>query len=74
MSEIHGIVAAVDRSLCKGSGPCFVLAPRAFALDSNMKAIVIDAGAESEDALLKAARECPVQAIYLAQHGKPVHP
>jgi ferredoxin len=70
----HDIEAAIDRSLCVGSGPCFVLAPKAFALDDTMKAVVLDPAAESEDALLEAAQECPTQAIYLSVGGKPLYP
>jgi ferredoxin len=65
MAFNHGIQAWVDRDLCKGSGPCFTLAPAAFALDENMKAVVLDPSGESEEQLLDAARECPTAAIYL---------
>ncbi len=74
MADKHGIVAAVDRSLCVGSGPCFVLAPRAFQLDDDMKAMVLDTTDESGESLLAAARECPTQAIYLALKGKSIYP
>jgi ferredoxin len=74
VSEPHGIEAAVDRSLCVGSGPSFVLAPKAFALDESMKATVLDPAAESEEALLVAAQECPTQAIYLSVDGQPLYP
>lgn len=74
MNEGHDIEAAVDRALCVGSGPCFVLAPRAFGLDDAMKAVVLEPGAELEDALLEAARQCPTQAIYLSRRGRPVYP
>lgn len=70
----HGIDIAIDRSLCVGSGPCFVLAPRAFALDDAMKAIALSASAEPEEVLLEAARECPTQAIYLSEDGIPIYP
>ncbi len=73
MSEDHHIDAAVDRSLCIGNGPCFVIAPGAFTLDENMKAIVLDPAVETAEALLDAARQCPTQAIYLSQHGNPLH-
>lgn len=72
MTAPHDIEAAVDRALCVGSGPCFVLAPRAFELDDDMKAIVQDPAAETEDSLLAAARECPTQAIYLSRRGKSI--
>lgn len=74
MDKPHGIEVAVDRSLCVGSGPCFVIAPAAFALDESMKAIVLDPEGESEEALLAAAAECPTQAIYLSVGGRPLYP
>jgi ferredoxin len=74
VSDPHEIEIAIDRSLCIGSGPCFVIAPRAFRLDDHMKAEVLDPSAESEDRLLEAAAECPTQAIYLSRHGKSLYP
>jgi ferredoxin len=70
----HEIDAAVDRALCVGSGPCFVVAPKAFGLDDTMKAVVLDPRVESEEALLEAARTCPTQAIFLSVRGKPLYP
>ena len=70
----HSIQASVDRALCVGSGPCFVLAPKAFELDETMKARVLDPSAESREALLAAAAECPTAAIYLSEDGKPLFP
>jgi ferredoxin len=72
--EDHGVEISIDRSLCVGSGPCFVLAPRAFALDDDMKAIVLDPSEETEERLIEAATECPTQAIYLSKRGDPVYP
>jgi ferredoxin len=74
MTAMHDIQAAVDRSLCVGSGPCFVLAPRAFGLDDSMKAVVLNPEDESEDRLLAAAEECPTQAIYLSRDGVSLYP
>lgn len=74
MEEGHEIEAAVDRSLCIGSGPCFNIAPLAFALDDSMKALVLEPGAETEESLMLAAEECPTQAIYLSRHGRPLYP
>jgi ferredoxin len=74
MAHEHGIQAWVDRDLCKGSGPCFSVAPAAFALDENMKAVVLDPSAESEDRLLEAARECPTAAIYLWEGTRHIAP
>jgi len=74
MSALHHLVAWVDREQCVGSGPCFVLAPRAFHLDDSMKAVVLNPGAESRETLLEAARQCPTQAIFLSEYGKSVYP
>jgi ferredoxin len=71
---MHEIRATVDRALCVGSGPCFVLAPNAFGLDHDMKAVVLNAADESADCLFEAARECPTQAIYLWREGKSLYP
>ena len=68
MRDRHGIGIAIDRSLCVGSGPCFVIAPGAFRLDANMKAVVVDPEAEQKERLLEAARACPTRAIYLWTH------
>lgn len=70
----QALEVAVDRALCVGSGPCFVLAPAAFALDDTMKAIVLDPEAENEESILEAARECPTQAIYVSRGGRPLYP
>jgi len=58
---------AVDRAVCIGSAQCVVVAPRAFALDDSMKAIVLDPQAESLDNILEAADICPTRAIYVFQ-------
>lgn len=74
MREPHEVEATVDRSLCVGSGPCFVLAPHAFGLDDSMKAVVLSAAEESARNLFSAARECPTQAIYLWRDGESLYP
>jgi ferredoxin len=74
MGESHGIQATVDRALCIGNGVCVALASRAFALDESMKAVVLDADAETEEALLAAAETCPTQAIYLSVEGGALYP
>jgi ferredoxin len=74
MVDSHGIHATVDRAQCIGNGVCLALAPAAFTLDASMKAVVLDPGAESEEALLAAAESCPTQAIYLSIEGKALYP
>jgi ferredoxin len=64
----------VDRALCVGSGPCFVLCPRAFALDADMKAIVQSPPWEDATTLVEAARECPTGAIYVSREGQSLYP
>jgi hypothetical protein len=39
-----------------------------------MKAVVVNPGAESREALLEAARQCPTQAIVLSEYGTSVYP
>lgn len=74
MDERRRITVAIDRELCIGSGPCFVVAPRAFGLDDNMKAVVLNPAEEPEEALFEAARSCPTAAIYLSRNGEPLFP
>lgn len=74
MGERHGISAAVDRALCVGNGVCVALAPAAFNLDQNMKAVVVNPEGETESSLLAAAEACPTQAIYLSVDGGSLYP
>ena len=74
MPESGPLNVAIDRSACKGSGPCFVLAPGTFALDDTMIAICLDPGAEPEEKLLAAAEQCPTQAIYLSRGDISLYP
>ena len=74
MDDTSRIEAWVDRDLCVGSGPCFVIAPRAFALDGSMKAVVLETDLEPIERLLEAAAECPTQAIFLSRGVLPLYP
>lgn len=66
----------IDRDLCIGAATCIALAPKAWALDDEAKAIILDtASEETDDALLEAAKGCPVMAIFLTdENGKQVYP
>ncbi len=55
----------VDRDLCRGVGNCVGIAPTAFKLDGENKAIVLDPSSVDSDALLEAAESCPENAIIL---------
>lgn len=67
----------IDRSLCIGAATCITLAPKAWALDEEAKAIILDsADQESDDALINAAKGCPVAAIIITDNetGNQVFP
>ncbi len=66
----------IDRSACIGAATCVALAPRAYALDNEAKAIFLDtASEESDEALLDAAKGCPVAAIKIIDDsGKQIFP
>lgn len=66
----------IDRGLCIGAATCVALAPRAWALDDEAKAIILDtADQETDEILLEAAKGCPVMAIIITdEKGKQVYP
>lgn len=66
----------VDRNLCIGAGSCVAVAPQAFALDNEAKAIVLPTNtAEDDNMILEAAKACPVAAIIIQDEtGKQVFP
>lgn len=67
----------IDRSLCIGAATCVALAPKAWQLDEEAKAIIIEsADQESDDALINAAKGCPVAAITIINNetGEQVFP
>ena len=66
----------IDRDLCIGAATCIALAPKAWALDDEAKAIILDTSEEETDeALLEAAKGCPVMAIFITdENGKQLYP
>lgn len=66
----------VDRNLCIGAGSCVAVAPKAFALDGEAKAIVLPTvNEETDETLLESAKACPVAAIIVKDEtGKQVFP
>ena len=66
----------VDRDLCIGAATCSAVAAKAFALDSESKAIVLDtAEQESRETIIEAAKSCPVAAIIIEDEtGKRLFP
>lgn len=71
---IHKIV--VDRKACISAATCVVTAPKAFALDDEEIAVVLEGAEELDDnQLLVAAQSCPTQAIILFDaQGKQIFP
>lgn len=65
----------VDKDLCIGAGVCTAIAAQSFELDAEGKA-VITAGIDQEtkDAILDAAKACPVAAIIIKQGDTQVFP
>lgn len=70
------VSVVVDRDLCIGAAPCVAVAPNAFDLDSEGKAVVKKSFLKhSDDELLIAAQSCPVMAILLYdKDGKQIFP
>lgn len=66
----------IDRLLCIGAGSCVAIAPLAFALDNEAKAIVLPTfNNETDELLLEAAKSCPVAAIIIKDEtGKQIYP
>lgn len=73
---IRGKTMRIDRDLCIGAATCVALAPKAWALDDEAKAIILDSTEEETDeTLLEAAKSCPVMAIFITdENGKQLYP
>jgi len=74
--KIRNWTMRIDRDLCIGAATCIALAPKAWALDDEAKAIILDtSGEESDEALLEAAKSCPVMALSITDEtGKQIYP
>ncbi len=66
----------IDRSLCIGAATCIAIAPKAWQLDNEAKAIILDtADQETDETLIEAAKGCPVMAIFITdESGKQIFP
>jgi ferredoxin len=62
-TSTEGIVIEIDRELCYGFGDCVSALPDVFQLDDEDKSVVVDPNAGSQDDLVEAASDCPVNAI-----------
>lgn len=74
--KIRKLTMRIERNLCIGAATCIALAPKAWALDNEAKAIILDtAGEESDESLIEAAKSCPVLAIFITDDtGKQIFP
>lgn len=74
--KIRNLTMRIDRNLCIGAATCVAIAPKAWALDNEAKAIILDtAGEESDETLIEAAKGCPVMAIFVTDtSGKQIFP
>jgi ferredoxin len=74
--KIRNWTMRIDRSLCIGAATCVAMAPKAWTLDDEAKAIILDTSEEETDeALLEAAKSCPVMAIFITDDtGKQIYP
>ncbi len=74
--KIRKLTMRIDRDLCIGAATCIAVAPKAWALDDEAKAIILDtASEETDETLLESAKACPVMAIFiLDENGKQIFP
>jgi ferredoxin len=74
--RVRKLTMKIDRNLCIGAATCIAIAPKAWALDDEAKAVILDsAEAETDEALIEAAKGCPVAAIIISdENGKQIFP
>lgn len=74
--KIRKLTMRIDQDLCIGAATCVALAPKAWALDDQAKAIILDTAVEETDEILiEAAKGCPVMAIFITdENGKQIFP
>jgi ferredoxin len=74
--KVRSYTMTIDRSLCIGAATCVALAPRAYALDSEAKAVFLPTvSEETDESLLEAAKGCPVLAITIKdENGVQIFP
>ncbi len=75
-TRADGHTITVDLDKCISAGPCSIAAPLTFLLrDSDGKAIISDPDGDTLEAVMEAARSCPVLAIIIKDKtGKQLFP
>ncbi|MEK7611355.1 MAG: ferredoxin [Patescibacteria group bacterium] len=66
----------IDRSICIGAATCYAIAPKAFSIDAENKAVLLGTWSEHDfKTIMEAAQSCPVNAILLFnENGNQVWP
>ncbi len=74
--KIRKLTVCIDQDLCIGAATCIAIAPKAWALNNEAKAIILDTAVEETDeTLLEAAKGCPVMAIIITdEDGQQIFP
>lgn len=74
--KIGKYVVKVDRDLCIGAATCVAVALKAFALDKEAKAVILEtADEELPETIIEAAKSCPTAAIMIEdENGNKVWP
>lgn len=74
--KIRKLTMRIDRDLCIGAATCIAIAPKAWALDNEAKAVILDTcDQEDDNTLIEAAKGCPVMAIFITDEtGKQIYP
>lgn len=74
--KIRNLTMWIDQDLCIGAATCVAIAPKAWALDDQAKAIILDSAPdETDETLIEAAKGCPVMAIFVTdENGKQIFP
>jgi ferredoxin len=64
--KIRTLTMRIDQTLCIGAATCVAIAPKAWALNDEAKAVILDTSdQETDETLIEAAKACPVMAIYI---------
>jgi len=76
MADIQKLKIIIDREECIGDGMCVNEAPETFELDEESKAILKDGSTDEREAILDAARCCPVDVITVidTETGQKLYP
>ncbi len=73
---VRTLTMRIDQDLCIGAATCIAIAPKAWALNDEAKAIILDTSdQETDETLIEAAKACPVMAIIITdENGLQIFP